>query len=498
MWNELKQLVKHTSIYGVGSLLGKLAGFLLIPFYTHYLRPAQYGILELLDLTMSLSVILLNMCLSAPLIRFYYEYEDQKDKARVVSTALTGVMIVAIVLCGIGLGCAKTLSTLLLKSPDYSRYLMVVCLSFFLTAVNSVTLNYFRALQRSTFVASLNLLNLVVTLTLNVYFVAFLHLGALGVLCSGLLGNLLITSIQATLTIRDVGLGIDFGKLKKFAIFGAPLIFTNLSAFALNFSDRFFLQRFRNTSVVGVYALGYKFGFMVSFLMIQPFSMIWAAKMYEIAKSEKAGPVFSRFAGYFCLALVVCALGISLVIRDVIAVIAPADFQTAYHIVPLVALSYVFQGMAYYFQSGILIEKRTEYMGVMGLIGLGGNLLLNYCLIPRSGALGAAWATMLSFALLAGLSFYFSQRVYPVPYKIVHLSLPIVAAVPVYLASTVINISSPVVSAAVKLLLLPVFLGILYFIGFIKQEEVDKLKAVLGEAVGRYRWSAAIFPRSVG
>ena len=51
MKKEVGQLIKHSGIYGLGTILSKSVGFLMIPIYTHYFVPADYGVLELLDLT---------------------------------------------------------------------------------------------------------------------------------------------------------------------------------------------------------------------------------------------------------------------------------------------------------------------------------------------------------------------------------------------------------------------------------------------------------------
>jgi glycosyltransferase involved in cell wall biosynthesis len=71
MKEEIGRLVKHTGIYGLGTILSRSVGFLLIPLYTRFLTPADYGVLELLDLTMFFSGIFCMMGISAAVFRFY-------------------------------------------------------------------------------------------------------------------------------------------------------------------------------------------------------------------------------------------------------------------------------------------------------------------------------------------------------------------------------------------------------------------------------------------
>jgi len=497
MWDELKKLLKHTTIYGVGGLLGKMAGFLLIPFYTHYLVPAQYGTLELLDLSLSLATLILNVVVAAPLVRFYYDYDDEAQKKRVVSTAMLTAATVALAIGAVGFMNAPGLSRLVLRAPGFALYFRIITASFVLMCVNSVAWNYLRAQQRSVLIVSVNLISLVVTLSLNIYFIAGRGMGVLGVLCSGLIGHLLTTAIIGTHTLRKCGLGFDAGKLKAMATFGGPLIVTTLGSFALNFSDRFFLQHFRNTAVVGVYALGYKFGFMLNFLLIQPFFMIWPPRMYAMAGKENARDMVARFGSYFCLVLVTGVLAISVIIKDVISIIAGPEYQAAYRIVPIVALAYVCQGMTSYFQVPLMLRKKTVHISLTGACGGMADLLLNFILIPRYGAMGAAWATLISFAIAAVLAFLIAQKIYQVPYRLSRLLVPLIVAVAVYFAADLVRIPSPWWSALVKSGFVAVFAVGVYLVGFFDRLEIEKAKSILGTLTG-YRLGAAMAPERIG
>jgi O-antigen/teichoic acid export membrane protein len=266
---------------------------------------------------------------------------------------------------------------------------------------------------------------------------------------------------------------------------------TSFSAFELNFADRFFLQHYTNLPTVGIYALGYKFGYMLSFLLIQPFIMIWGVRMYDVAKRPDAGAVFSRIMAYFTLLICTAALAMSLLIKGIISIVASPQFHDAYKVVPAVALAYVFYGMSFYFQTGIYISKRTSYLGLMGAICALANVLFNFLLIPRFGAMGASWATALSFLLMAILAYTFSQRVYRIPYALFRTALPVATAIAIYFLSTLIDLPSSLVSLGFKLLLILGFgLAILAF-GFFDDTEMFRLRQTLQIAWGRFGWGVA-------
>lgn len=488
MLDEIKKLLKHSSVYSLGNILNKAVGFLLIPFYTHYLTTADYGTLELLDLSVSLIGLLLNVWMNASLVRHYYEYEDTRDRNQVVGTAMIATSSAALLVSVAGFLSARWISSLILKSPDYQLFVRVIAFNLFFTCLNSVSFSYLRAKQKSSLIVTMNSVSLAMSLGLNIYFLAVLKTGVIGVLYSNLISNAIVTSALTIATVRQAGLSFDWAKLKPMAAFGLPLILVSFSAFELNFADRFFLQHYSTVSTVGIYALGYKFGYMLSFLVIQPFMMIWGVRMYEVAKRPDAGAVFSRIVAYFTLLLSAAALAMSLVIRDVIAIIAAPQFHDAYKVVPAVALAYVFYGISYYFQTGLFISKKTTYLGLMGAICAAANIALNFWLIPRYAAMGAAWATTLSFMLMAALAYSFSQRIYRIPYALFRVVLPVAAAAAVYAVSTLVRAPSQIASLALKLLLMGAFASVVFALGFFNESEVLRMRHTLQLARGRLGW----------
>ena len=98
---EIATAVKHSFVYGIGSILGKAFAFLLLPLYTHYLSPRDYGVFEVLELSMSLLGMFLNMGITAALLRFYGAAQTEEQKRKVVgSLFLFALGASAVVLAG--------------------------------------------------------------------------------------------------------------------------------------------------------------------------------------------------------------------------------------------------------------------------------------------------------------------------------------------------------------------------------------------------------------
>src|SRR3990170_2706874 len=132
MKSELKNLGKHTIIYGAGILLGRIVSFIMLPIYTRYLTPADYGVLELLTITTDVISIIVGIGLAATVMRFYAKYDSQEEKNKVVSTAL---ILISVPSLAMNLACvllSDKFSVLVFGSADYTFYFQLSFILIFL------------------------------------------------------------------------------------------------------------------------------------------------------------------------------------------------------------------------------------------------------------------------------------------------------------------------------------------------------------------------------
>src|SRR5262249_28403335 len=106
--------LRHTTVYGLANILSKTVGVLMLPLYTPYLTPSDYGVIEILDLSMTLCGMFLNMGITIAILRRYTATEDGQEKNKVISTALICVAITGLAIFALGLAFAAPISTLLL------------------------------------------------------------------------------------------------------------------------------------------------------------------------------------------------------------------------------------------------------------------------------------------------------------------------------------------------------------------------------------------------
>jgi O-antigen/teichoic acid export membrane protein len=455
--SQIRTAVRHTAVYGLGNVIAKALGFLMLPLYTRFLKPADYGVLEILDLSMSLTGMLLAAGMTPAVLRSYGSAETAEEKRNIINSAFVFTAIVGIAAFAIVVPFLPTASALLFGPDVPSTYLLLAFSAFVMGYVATLPRTYLRALEASGRFVAIETGSLLLTLVLNVVFIAFLRIGAAGILWSSLIVATLQVVILSAWTIRKTGLGFEKHLLAAMLRFGLPLMFANMAFFILNFADRFFIQHIRSLSEVGLYAVGYKFGFMLNYLVIQPFCVMWQSRMYAIAKEPDHPRIFGQMFILYALVITFAGLALSVFSPEVVHVMAGPEFAGSGSVIPVVAFSYIAYGLGYFAQTGLLTTGRTNLVGVIGTAAAVLNLGLNYGLVTRYGMIGAAWATLISFVVISVASYVVSQRVNPLPLRPARIGALVSVATLVYLASTPVSGLSLPAAVAIKVLLVAIF-----------------------------------------
>ena len=490
MLSDIKSLLRHSSIYGISNLLQKGIGFIMIPVYTHYLTPRDYGILELMDLTINIIAMVMGMRLGSAIIRYYHHYENPEDKQEVFSTAMIFVLFSTVVLvCGLEFF-ARPISGIVLGSPDYFRYFQIMFISMGFQTIATVPENWLLTQKKSLAYSLISIGTLFSYLSLNILFIVIYRMGVMGMLLSMIITKFLNTSSLLILIRKDICFSFSWEKLSHMIRFGLPLIPESFCMFIIHFSDRFFVQNFCQLDQLGQYSLGYKFGMMLSYLVAEPFFRIWNTQRFEIAKKDNSQYTFSRFFTYFSFIMFFGALGISIFIEEVIYVMAPEEYQGASAIVFLIVLSYVFYGMSDYLRLGIMLTYKTKYAAYINMVSAVLNLIFNWYFIRNYGIMGAAVSTLLTFFCHCLFTLVISQKLYYIPLEYKRTVILFAVSGIIYGLSEMILMPFAA-KFMTKCALILLFPALLYLCGFFTQEELSKGKELTLFVASRFRMKPA-------
>lgn len=434
-------------------MLARGLAFLLLPLYTRYLSPAQYGIVALTVTCTVVLGMLYPLGLRGAVSRTYYESGTVEERKERVGTLWIAMLVFAAVLALALDRIGQSLAAAALPEVPFHPYLRLAVWTAFLGVLGIVPLVLLQAQGRAVAYVLLTLWTALTTTAATVWLVVRGG-GAQGYLQGALIGAGLAAIPYLSLTIQQIRPVIRMNILMPALAFSLPLVPHTLAGWALEMSDRAILARLLPLHDVGVYSLGYQLGAAMG-LVTTAFNAAWVPFLFSTLKDEgeKAHPKLARVVTYYAIALCFIGLGWSLLTEHTVTLIAGPEFRDAYRITPWVVGGYVFAGF-YLIPTNLLFwRRRTQVIPLVTLAAGAVNVGLNLWLVPRYGAIAAAWSTLVAYAVLLILTWRSAQRLHPFPYEYRRLGLMAVVALALFLTGQLLQFPSPALEVAGRVLL---------------------------------------------
>lgn len=473
----LSRIASQSAIYLAGDLIRRGISLVMVPFYTHYLSPADYGTIEVVDLMVTVGAILFGTtALGDAMLRLYHDQESESDRNTVVSSALLLIAALGGVIALVGYAAAPWVSAMLLGSARHASLLRVGYLALWTGSLVEAMLVYQRMRHRPVQFVVFCTAYITATLALNVYMIAGLGLGVWGFLISKLICSLGGVVVLARIVVREAGLRFQRHTALELTRLAMPLVVSGLSLFIIHFSDRFFLARYASLHEVGLYALAYKFAFMVTYLVGVPFAQVWTVSMYAYARADDWERQFARVLRYVCALLVLAAVAIAIMADEVTSVVASSPFLPAAALVPVLAFAYGIREAGEFFCRLLLLHRRLGLISRLACCAAVLNLVLNIVLIPKYGAVGAAWGTFLTWSLYLGLCWTASRRFAAVAFPLWSV-ISLTASAGIVLAASGLVGRFPIpVQFALDMALVAGCAVVLWIAGYFDSEERQRIR----------------------
>ncbi len=485
--SEVKKIGGHSLIYMFGTALSQAVGFLMIPVYTHYIEPENYGGMEMIGILTAAIAITVMMGVSEGMSRFYYEEKNLEQRKQIVSTVVIGFSLMAIPIVIFFLAISGFLSKIVLDSSNYKYIMQISVVTVWFSLLCELGQTYLRMkYMAKTFVVSTTI-QLIIALSLNVLFVVYYELGILGVFYSTLITRGLIGICLVSFVICENGIKVSLPLQYKLIKFGLPLVPSRIGIMLGFISSRFFLRWMGSPdptialAQIGLFSLGHKFGVVVNRFINTPFNSFWGPRKMEILMSddENSLAIVSRICTYSIALSVYVALALSLCIESMLRIMSESGYHEAHIIVPYIAFSYTIFALDTQFATGIIMRKKTKWLSYLSFFSLGIILILNYLLIPKYLIVGAAVSTLISFFLRMILTYIISQKLFHIPYELYRLSLLFIIASLVFLIGSQINIDNKYFDFIFKFFFSIFFPIVLFIVKFFNDEEMAYLKGVI-------------------
>ena len=477
MYKDVKNLIKHSSIYTFGNVISKFLGILLVPLYTTVISVELYGIYSILEITQQFLTGILSIGLPGALIRWLSLEKNQNKRGSLLfsvyvttlSLSLLTILFIFVFKTGI--------SKLFFKSSNYANCLVILSVIIGLRLVNNVGLSYIKFEEKSILFITISISRFFIQLLVTIYLVAILKVGIIGIFGGQLTGEFISFLFLAKYLISEIDIKFDYTETKKMLMYGFPLIFAGISNKILNIGDRYILGYLTNWAIVGIYSLGYKFANLVDTIFIKSFRTAFQPKAWKKLKQKNAGKFYSKMLTYYVFFIFWVALFISVYAKGIIHLFArDRSYWDASMIAPLAVFAISIRGMFSIVTMGINIKKKTKFFAYITTFSAVLNVLLNFGLIPLYGMIGAALATLISFLFMVMAGYFISYKLYPVKFEWLRIGKIILTIGITYFVSYTVNPLPIIARIVLKLILLLLYPIIIYFFGFYDSSEIVRIQ----------------------
>lgn len=396
------RFIKDVGLIGITQALTNLGGFFLLPLITKILGSYDYGIWAQISSTVSLLSPLALMGLSMGVIRFLSSEKD-KEKIRegffsvVFFVAFAGLLVSIVVFL-----LSDFLAASIFKDTHTSGYLKVGAFLIFLSAIDQISIYYFRVSRQTETFAILTLFQTFGQLIL-ISSLLLMGFGLFGVISAVLIVQGLLFIISVYKIISQIGFRIPrFTQIGEYLKYSVPLTPNSLIKWITDSSDRYMVSYFLGLSQVGIYSASYAIGNLIH-LFITPIQLILfpeLSRLFDEGKIDEVKIYLGYSMKYFLLIAIPAVFGLSSLAKPMLKIFTTQEFISGSIVIPFIALSGLLSGIFQIVINITHLVKKTKFNLYIHTFAALLNVVFNILLIPSIGIVGAAIATLISYALM--------------------------------------------------------------------------------------------------
>ena len=430
--NPLKKLLGQTAIYGLSSVIGRLLNYLLVPLYTRYFLPAEYGVVTELYAYVAFLVIVLTYGLETAFFRFSKKDNDVKV---VYSTVLISLIVSSIIFVILMFVSSSSIANWM-GYAGHTEYIEWFAIIIALDAISSISFAKLRAQNKAIRFASIRLANIFVNISLNIYFIVYQEFGIEYIFLANLIASI-ITLVMLLPEMINSSWSFDKSLWKKMMIYALPLLIAGLAGMTNETIDRILLKHLlpnsdSAASELGLYGAFYKLSIIMT-LFIQTFRFAAEPFFFAQEKEGNSRKIYADVMKYFTIIMTIIFLGVT-IFYDVIKGFLGSEYHDdrGFLVVSILLLANLFLGIYYNLSIWYKLTEKTKYGAYLSIFGAIITLGLNLTLIPVVGFIGSAWATLACYFSMTIASYYLGKKHFPVPYNIKRIGVYLFGMLGIY------------------------------------------------------------------
>lgn len=434
MTSKYKTLLKNTSLISLGGFLTKVFSFLMLPVYTKWLNPTDYGTSDMISVYASLLTGLITLCISEAMFVFP-KNATRKNRTGYLSSSLL-YSLVLLLITGIIFYLIKTVFFNENIQNTFFSYTWSIYAIIFSTFLQTLTQQFSLAIGK---LSVYSFTGLIYSVSLAIFSILLLPQYKVdGYILSMILAN--IISIIYTFIFSKSYIYFDFKEIKfsyykEMALYSIPLIPNSIMWWVVSAINRPLLEEYDSLAALGIYAVANKFPSIIS-MVFTFFAQSWQISVFEEFYKDGFKLFYNKTFKFLFITLMTVALILTIFSEKILSITTTPEFYKAKELFPYLTISVVLNSISAYFGTIFSVIKKSKYFFYSSIYAAITAILLNFILIPKFGLKGAAIASLVSFFIMALSRYLFTMKYITIKYSFIYYALILVFILSIFITNS--------------------------------------------------------------
>ena len=490
MRNPIKALAGQTVIYGLGTIVPRLLNYLLTPFYVRVFVSGEYGQISELYAWIALLLAILTFGMETTFFRF----SQKEDSGKVFNNAETIVLLITSIFLVLYGFFYKSFAELIHYEFN-THYVLLLGIIVAIDAAAAIPFAMLRKENKAGRFSLIKTINVLTNIFFNILFLVVIPEKSMmiGERLFGEGTSLLIWVFISNILASLLNLILLFPQLSKLRLrlnrdlivpmlkYSFPILLISLVGMVNEVADKILIKYLvtipDETTLasmnmtgneyamqqLGIYSANFKLGVLMT-IFIQMFRFASEPFFFSHAKDRNAPTLYAKVMTYFVIFCLLIFLGV-MFYMDILQHFVGrtgSDYREGLRIVPIILIANMLYGIVFNLSIWFKLSDKTYYGTIISIIGSITTLLCFFILIPRIGYMGAAIAHLACYSVMMLVSYFWGQRVMPIPYQIGRITIYCVLAAILFFISTLTSELGIVLKLSLNTLMILIFIGITF------------------------------------
>ena len=459
---KLKTIFKDTAIYGLSSIVGRFLNYLLVPLYTAKFSAASggYGIITNIYAYVALILVLLTFGMETTYFRF--TNKTHTDSQTVYSTTLISVGTVSLLFAVLVLLLLSPISQLM-GYGEHPDYVGVMAVTVAIDSFLCIPFAHLRQQKKALKFAALKLLNIVMSILLNVFYFVWMNGNDVGYV---FYINLFCTAMLAVCLMTEyVGFRwkLDTKLLRTMLSYSWPILVLGIAGILNQTADKmlfpYIYQGADMREQLGIYGACSKIA-MIMAMITQAFRFAYEPIVFAGVKDKDQHEMYTQAMKYFVIFTLLAFLLVVGYMDILKYIVRNQDYWVGLKVVPIVMAAEIMMGIYFNLSFWYKLIDKTIWGAVFSGIGCLVLLVVNIVFVPQYGYMACAWGGFAGYGVAMLASYFVGQKYYPLAYPLKEIGMYVVIAVVLTMAMYKVHEDQPMwLSLTVNTLLILIFVA---------------------------------------